>query len=223
MTASKGESNCKKRHTAFKRCATFNSGASNTMEYAGNLPDSEVFSRPESFGFGRDGLVRKAGRMAYSMLLTSRPPVARSKAASGLQSQYGAETMTTPTTPKTGTASTTTKTLSAQALLADAATSKADDLSLKLYGLTEIVKLAAFASEARRTLQGISGVMKHHPEMQAAVATSVGTSSNWEALEDVTGNVLAHLARELDAVNVEFTQAAYALANAASSTEKMGV
>ena len=85
----------------------------NTMEYAGNLPDSEVFSRPEfgsaSFshlhGFGRDGLVRKAGRMAYSMFSTSRPPVALEKAASGLQSQYGAETMTTVNTqptPKTG-------------------------------------------------------------------------------------------------------------------------
>ena len=69
-------------------------GASNTKEVAGNLPDSEVFSCPESFGFGRDGLVRKAGRMATSMLLTSRPPVARSKAADGSQSQVGAETMT---------------------------------------------------------------------------------------------------------------------------------
>lgn len=84
----------KKIHAALKPCDRIHSGASNTMEYAGNLPDSEVFSRPESFGFGRDGLVRKAGRMAYSMLLTSRPPVARSKAASGFQSQYGAETMT---------------------------------------------------------------------------------------------------------------------------------
>lgn len=85
----------------------------NTMEYAGNLPDSEVFSRPEFgsagfshlHGFGRDGLVRKAGRMAYSMFSTSRPPVALEKAASGFHSQYGAETMTTVntiTTPKTG-------------------------------------------------------------------------------------------------------------------------
>ena len=64
-------------------CATFVSGASNTLESAGNLPDSEVFSRPESFGFGRDGLVRKAGRMADSMLLTSRPPVARSGGCQG--------------------------------------------------------------------------------------------------------------------------------------------
>jgi hypothetical protein len=92
---------CNKRHTTRRRCATFHATPEllgpvleNTMESAGNLPDSEVFSRPESFGFGRDGLVRKAGRMADSMFSTSRPPVALEKAASGLQSQSGAETMT---------------------------------------------------------------------------------------------------------------------------------
>ena len=86
----------------------------NTMESAGNLPDSEVFSRPEfeaeptfrrSHSYGRDGLVREAGRMADSMFSTSRPPVALEKAASGLQSQSGAEAMTTVNThptPKTG-------------------------------------------------------------------------------------------------------------------------
>lgn len=39
----------------------------------------------------------------------------------------------------------------AQQRIADTA-SKADALSLKLYHLTEIVRLAAFAAEARRTL-----------------------------------------------------------------------
>ena len=79
----------------------------NTMEYAGNLPDSEAFSRSEfgsaSFshlhGFGRDGLVRKAGRMAYSMFSTSRPPVALELAASGFLTRYGAKTMNPATLP----------------------------------------------------------------------------------------------------------------------------
>ena len=99
---------------AAKGCATVLFGASNTIDNAGNLPDSEVFSRPEfkagptfraSYGFGRDGLVREAGRMALSMFETSRPPVARSNAASGYQSHNGAETMTTVNTiitPTTG-------------------------------------------------------------------------------------------------------------------------
>lgn len=66
---------------------------------------SWVFSRPEHSVFGRDGLVRKAGRMAESMFLTSRPPDARRNADGGFQSHSGAETMTTvntTTTPKTG-------------------------------------------------------------------------------------------------------------------------
>ena len=79
---------------------------------AGNLPDNEVFSRPEfagmgfpmSHGFGRDGLVRKAGRMAIPMFLTSRPPDARKNANGGFQSRIGAEAMTkvNTTTPATG-------------------------------------------------------------------------------------------------------------------------
>ena len=85
----------------------------NTIDNAGNLPDSEVFSRPEfesaSFshlhGFGRDGLARKAGRIALSIFSTSLPPVALEKAASGLPPDNGAELMTTVntiSTPKTG-------------------------------------------------------------------------------------------------------------------------
>ena len=81
---------------------------------AGNLPDNEVFSRPEfagmgfpmSHGFGRDGLVRKAGRMAIPMFLTSRPPDARKNANGGFQSHSGGEAMTTVNTtptPKKGT------------------------------------------------------------------------------------------------------------------------
>lgn len=99
----------KKFHTSPKRRDTLRSTLEllgpvleNTTGIAGNLPDSEVFSRPKSFGFGRDGLVRKAGRMAIPMFSTSRPPVALEKAASGFQSRIGAETMTnvnrTPTT-----------------------------------------------------------------------------------------------------------------------------
>lgn len=66
---------------------------------------SWVFSRPEHSVFGRDGLVRKAGRMAESMFLTSRPPYARKNANGGFQSHSGAETMATVNTiitPKTG-------------------------------------------------------------------------------------------------------------------------
>ena len=105
----------RRQYRTVKGCATFQSTPEllgpvleNTIKLAGNLPDSEVFSRPEFFGFGRDGLVRKAGRTTNFVFSTSRPPVALEKAASGFQSQLGARTMTTvniTTTPKTGTPS----------------------------------------------------------------------------------------------------------------------
>lgn len=75
----------------------------NITDIAVNLPDSEVFSRPEFFGFGRDGLVRKVGRMAISMFLTSRPSFARKNAKDGFQSRIGAKTMTTVNTITTPT------------------------------------------------------------------------------------------------------------------------
>jgi hypothetical protein len=81
----------------------------NTTKQAGNLPDSEVFSRPEHYGFGRDGAHRKAARTTCFVFLTSRPPVALKKAASGFQVQQGTRTMTTvntPTTPTPGNTST---------------------------------------------------------------------------------------------------------------------
>jgi hypothetical protein len=97
--------------TQRKSCATFQTALEllgpmleNILDKAGNLPDSEVFSRPNSFVYGRDGSVRKAGRMALSMFSTSRPPVALEKVASGFQSRKGAEAMTKVNTPTTSTA-----------------------------------------------------------------------------------------------------------------------
>ncbi|MDD2713442.1 MAG: hypothetical protein PHU77_11055 [Simplicispira sp.] len=92
-------------------------GAEYTMEVAGNLPDSEVFSRPEfgnaalrrAHGFGRDALVRKAGGMATSMYSTSRHPLPRlNNGALGSESQVGAKTMTTSTVASRSAAPTTT-------------------------------------------------------------------------------------------------------------------
>ena len=93
----------KKSHAVLKRCARINAGASNTKKLAVDLPDSEVFSRSKFYGFGRDGLVREAGRTTNFVFETSRPPVAHSNAACGFQSQLGAEAMTKVNNPTTST------------------------------------------------------------------------------------------------------------------------
>ena len=104
------------KYRAAKGCATFLSTPAmgpvrkNIVIDSGAFTHalSWVFSRPEHSVFGRDGLVRKVGRMAESMFLTSRPPDARKNADGGFQSHSGAEAMTTVNThptPAPGTAS----------------------------------------------------------------------------------------------------------------------
>ena len=102
----------KKRYTALKRCATFIAIPEllglvlrNIVIDSGAFTHalSWVFSRPNTLVSGRDGLVRKAGRMAESMFLTSRPPFARRNANGGFQSHSGAKVMTIVNTPTTST------------------------------------------------------------------------------------------------------------------------
>ena len=104
----------RRQYRAVRHRDSIRSGAKDTTKLAGNLSDNEVFSRPEFkdglslqgiYSFGRDGLVRKAGRTTNFVSLTSRPPVVRKEAASGFQSQLGAKAMTTVntiTTPALG-------------------------------------------------------------------------------------------------------------------------
>ena len=86
---------------AAKGCDTIYPGAENTTKQAGNLPDSEVFSRPEHFGFGRECANRKAARTTCFVFSTPVHLLRLKSAASGFSVQQGTKTMTI-TTPKTG-------------------------------------------------------------------------------------------------------------------------
>ena len=95
--------------------------------------------------------------------------------------------------------------------IADAATDKADDLSLRLSHLTDLVKLVAFAAEARRVLRGIHEAANYQPELQKAVMKAVPASNTWRSMKDSTGEVLNHVAHQLDEVNTSFTDSVYSL------------
>jgi hypothetical protein len=98
--------------------------------------------------------------------------------------------------------------------IANAAMTKADALSLTLHNLTEIVRLAAFAAESRRTLEGIKNAMHFRPEMQEVIDGAVPYASNWLEMEDTTGEVLRYTADQLEEVKSEFTESLYDLARA---------
>ena len=85
---------------------TFHSGAQNTIDTAGNLPDSEVFSRPE-FKVLDVGIAYPQGRQ-HGVIHVLNPHIQSLRLKSaviGFQSHTGARTMitvNTPTTPATG-------------------------------------------------------------------------------------------------------------------------
>ena len=90
-----------------------------------------------------------------------------------------------------------------QALQPSAAvdTARFDAISLTLCNITEIVKLAAFAAETRRTLEGIRNALHYREEMQEVIRGSVTNSSNWTEMEDPSGNVLDYVAVQLEQIN----------------------
>lgn len=101
----------------------------------------------------------------------------------------------------------------AQTFIADAALMECNDISLKLYNLTQIVKMAAFAAEARRTLSEVQDLARCTPEFKTTLYDGTSNPNNWAELEDNTADVLDYVARQLEKVNGEFTANLYDLAD----------
>ena len=96
----------------------------------------------------------------------------------------------------------------------DAAIDQAEALSHKLDGLCEIVKLAAFAGEARRALKGIQRVLRGYPGAAEDIIASIDTANEWMTFEDNTSSVLKSVAQALQECNQRNVQAAYDLEGA---------
>ena len=95
--------------------------------------------------------------------------------------------------------------------MTDAATDKADDLSLQLNRLTDLVKLAAFAVEARRVLGEIHEAKSRQPELDKANMKAVPASNSWLTMDDNAGEILSYVAVQLEKVNDGFTDNMYSL------------
>lgn len=106
-----------------------------------------------------------------------------------------------------------------QERIALVAIGKADELSLNLFNLTEIVKLAAFAAESRRVLNDITNSAAHLPEIAKFIENSSECAYTWEDMSDSTGNVLGYISMQLDIVNKGFLDTVYDLAQ---GTERKG-
>ena len=105
---------------------------------------------------------------------------------------------------------------SARQLAAQDANDKSEALAGKLDTLMGIIKLAAFAAEARRTLTAIYGIAHFIPSMKETISNCAAPANNWSGLQDNTGDVLVYVAMELEDVNKAFTDHAYDLARVSS-------
>ena len=94
---------------------------------------------------------------------------------------------------------------------ADAYTDQADALSLRLFHLKNMTKLAAFAAEARRTLEAFDVIAEYRPAMRSAIHAEVQYPSNWREYDDVSGDVLQRVAQQLEEVSTDMTNAMYSI------------
>lgn len=103
----------------------------------------------------------------------------------------------------------------------DAAISKADDLGMKLYGLTQVVKLAAFAAEARKALSSLEDAFEHRPKVRDDLRAHAYLT-DWQEMPDTSSEALQYIVQELEQANEEFTDQSYRLANRLREQEERG-
>ena len=85
----------------------------------------------------------------------------------------------------------------------------ADALSLRLYQFEQVLKLAAFAAEARRTLSEINSAIAFSPEIEAKLSERVESFNNWMEMDDTAGETLRFVAHEIGIINQDFVDIAY--------------
>lgn len=79
--------------------------------------------------------------------------------------------------------------------------------------IKNMVLLAAFACEARRTLQEIDGVLVRETEACQTIKDGVVAVNNWTCFEDVVGDVLQQVARQIGDLSTGITDRAFDVGN----------
>lgn len=93
------------------------------------------------------------------------------------------------------------------------ATSKADAASMRVYGLASMLKVCAFAAEARRTLTEIEDRLTWRDKVREDLRVHINHMTNWQEMPDASSEALQYIAQELAQANEEFANLSYRLAN----------
>lgn len=73
--------------------------------------------------------------------------------------------------------------------------------------LKSVVEVCAFASEAKRILEGINYAAKARPEIDDGIRACVTASANWTSFEAPIASVLSEVAHQLDRLSEDIERA----------------
>ena len=93
----------------------------------------------------------------------------------------------------------------------DEATSKADALSMRVYGLASMLKVAAFAAEARKALVSLEAAFEHRPKVRDDLHDHAHLA-NWSEMPDASSDALQYIAQEFEQVMEQNVEMIYGLA-----------
>lgn len=103
----------------------------------------------------------------------------------------------------------------------DEATAKADRISMRAYGLAQVLKVCAFAAEARRTLTDIEDALVYRDKAREDLRNHVYAMTNWAELRDTSGDALEFVAQEMAAAMEESVDLIYGLASRLSESDRV--
>lgn len=102
----------------------------------------------------------------------------------------------------------------------DEATTKADQISMKAYGLAQVLKVCAFAAEARRTLTELEFALSYRDKVREDLSNHVHHLTNWAEMRDTSGDALEFIAQEMSAAMEEGVNLVYGLAHRLTDQEQ---
>ena len=81
-----------------------------------------------------------------------------------------------------------------------------EEFSYRLDSLNDIIKLCAFAAEARRTLSDIQMLADVSPDFEEIIQKRIDASAEWTVHDDVVGVVLKSVSHKIDQLKEQLVQ-----------------
>ena len=101
----------------------------------------------------------------------------------------------------------------------DEATTKAETISMRVYGLASVLRVFAFAAEARKALVSLEAAFEHRPKVRDDLHNHAHLA-NWKEMPDSSSDALEFIAQEMAAAMEEGVNLVYGLAHRLTDQEQ---